>query len=83
MKLSPAKAAPDFAKKYFLTDLALFMGKDVLKYIKIGNERGQIMTEFVIIMVMCLGFVLALMILFYYLTEYGERMLDLVSIDYP
>lgn len=41
------------------------------------------MTEFVIIMVMCLGFVLALMILFYYLTEYGERMLDLVSIDYP
>lgn len=62
---------------------ALFMGKEVLKYIKADNERGQVMTEFVIILVMCMLFVLALMILFYYLTEYGERLLDLVSIDYP
>ncbi|MDD5727693.1 MAG: hypothetical protein PHV59_03930 [Victivallales bacterium] len=41
------------------------------------------MTEFTIIMVMCTLFVFALMVLFYYFTEYGERMLDLVSIDYP
>lgn len=59
------------------------MSKSVLKYIKAANEKGQVMTEFVIIMVMCMMFVLALMLLFYYLTEYGERLLDLVSIDYP
>ncbi|MDD5598889.1 MAG: hypothetical protein PHV82_13155 [Victivallaceae bacterium] len=55
----------------------------MLKYIKAGNEKGQIITEYAIIMVMCLLFILALMVLFYYLTEYGERLLDLVSIDYP
>jgi uncharacterized protein (UPF0333 family) len=59
------------------------MGKKVLKYIMRGKERGQIMTEFALITVMCLLFVLALMVLFYYFTEYGERLLDLVSIDYP
>lgn len=64
-------------------NLALFMGKKVLEYIMRGKERGQIMTEFVLITVMCLLFVLALMVLFYYFTEYGERLLDLVSIDYP
>jgi len=64
-------------------DLALFMSKHVVKYISKDRERGQIMTEFAIITVMCMLFVFALMILFYYFTEYGERLLDLVSIDYP
>ncbi len=41
------------------------------------------MTEFVLILVMCMLFALTLMVLFYYFTEYGERLLDLVSIDYP
>jgi len=59
------------------------MGKDVLKYIKAAGERGQIITEYAIIMVMCTLFILVLIVLFYYLTEYGERLLDLVSIDYP
>lgn len=70
-------------KSLFLTNPALFMGKKVLKYRERGKEHGQIMTEFVLITVMCLLFVLALMVLFYYFTEYGERLLDLVSIDYP
>lgn len=48
-----------------------------------SGERGQIMTEFAIITVMCVLLVFALMVLFYYFTEYGERMLDLVSMDYP
>ena len=55
----------------------------MLKYIKRDKEQGQIMTEFALITVMCMLFVLALMVLFYYFTEYGERLLDLVSIDYP
>ena len=62
------------------------MGKSVLKYITRGgksSERGQIMTEFAIMTVMCTLLIFALMVLFYYFTEYGERMLDLVSIDYP
>ncbi len=59
------------------------MSKKVLKYIKKAREQGQIMTEFALITVMCMLFVLALMVLFYYFTEYGERLLDLVSIDYP
>ena len=62
------------------------MGKNVLKYItrdRKSGERGQIMTEFAIITVMCVLLVLALMVLFYYFTEYGERILGLVSIDYP
>ena len=59
------------------------MSKHVLKYIKKTGEQGQIMTEFALITVMCMLFVLALMVLFYYFTEYGERLLDLVSIDYP
>ena len=59
------------------------MSKQVLKYIKRDKERGQIMTEFALITVMCMLFVLVLMVLFYYFTEYGERLLDLVSIDYP
>ena len=59
------------------------MSKKVLKYIERHKERGQIMTEFALITVMCMLFVLALMVLFYYFTEYGERLLDLVSIDYP
>lgn len=70
-------------RSIFLLILTLFMDKAVLKYIKAGNEKGQIITEYAIIMVMCLLFILALMVLFYYLTEYGERLLDLVSIDYP
>lgn len=70
-------------KTLFLTDLALFMSKHVLKYIRKTREQGQIMTEFALITVMCMLFVLALMVLFYYFTEYGERLLDLVSIDYP
>lgn len=59
------------------------MSKHVLKYIRKDRERGQIVTEFALITVMCMLFVLALMVLFYYFTEYGERLLDLVSIDYP
>ena len=55
----------------------------MLKYIRKTGEQGQIMTEFALITVMCMLFVLALMVLFYYFTEYGERLLDLVSIDYP
>ncbi|MFA7186414.1 MAG: hypothetical protein WC082_16045 [Victivallales bacterium] len=55
----------------------------MLKYIKAAGERGQIITEYAIIMVMCTLFILVLIVLFYYLTEYGERLLDLVSIDYP
>ena len=59
------------------------MGKNVLEYKKKTNEQGQIMTEFALITLMCMLFVLVLMVLFYYFTEYGERLLDLVSIDYP
>jgi len=59
------------------------MTKKVLKYKKKDKERGQIMTEFALITVMCMLFVLALMVLFYYFTEYGDRLLDLVSMDYP
>ena len=59
------------------------MNKKVLNYIKKDKERGQIMTEFALILVMCMLFALTLMVLFYYFTEYGERLLDLVSIDYP
>lgn len=55
----------------------------MLKYKQEDQERGQIMTEFALVTVMCMLFVLALMVLFYYFTEYGERLLDLVSIDYP
>jgi uncharacterized protein (UPF0333 family) len=59
------------------------MSRQVLKYLYKGKERGQILTEYAIVLVMCLLFVLALMVLFYYLTEYGDRLLELVSIDYP
>ena len=59
------------------------MDKDVLRYKKKANEQGQIMTEFALVTLMCMLFVLVLMVLFYYFTEYGERLLDLVSIDYP
>jgi ACR3 family arsenite efflux pump ArsB len=64
-------------------DLTFFMNKYVLKYKKKDNEQGQIITEFALVTLMCMLFVLVLMVLFYYFTEYGERLLDLVSIDYP
>ncbi|MDD5699005.1 MAG: hypothetical protein PHH77_10360 [Victivallaceae bacterium] len=50
---------------------------------KQAREQGQVMVEFAIILVMCTLFVVALLVLFYYFTEYGERLLDLVGIDCP
>lgn len=48
-----------------------------------NNQSGQILTEYAIMLAMCVGIALVLMMLMFYFNEYGWRVINLVSIDYP
>lgn len=54
-----------------------------LKSVLSGNQQGQVITEYVIMMAMFAGVAIALLVLTYYFSEYGWRVINLVSIDYP
>lgn len=58
---------------------------DLLKKLKaaLPGQRGQIITEYAIMMAMFAVVALALLIMTYYFSEYGWRVINLVSIDYP
>jgi hypothetical protein len=58
---------------------------DLLKKLKaaLSGQRGQIITEYAIMMAMFAVVALALLIMTYYFSEYGWRVINLVSIDYP
>ncbi|QSH42290.1 hypothetical protein P0136_03545 [Lentisphaerota bacterium ZTH] len=58
------------------------MHEPVLKS-SLKDDNGQVLSEYVIMLAMCLTVTVSLMALFYYFTEYGWRLLNLVSIDYP
>ncbi len=45
--------------------------------------KGQIVTEFAIMLTMCAIIAITLLVFFYYFSEYGWKMLQLVGIDYP
>jgi Flp pilus assembly pilin Flp len=47
------------------------------------DQSGQVMVEYAIMLVMCVGIALVMMILMFYFNEYGWRAINLVSIDYP
>ena len=55
----------------------------MLKLFRKVGESGQITSEYVIMLAMCAVIAATLMVLFYYFSEYGWRMIKLVSIDYP
>lgn len=44
---------------------------------------GQVVAEFVIMLTMCAIVAITLLVFFYYFSEYGWKMLNLVGIDYP
>ncbi|MHB9137788.1 MAG: hypothetical protein ACYC4Q_00120 [Victivallaceae bacterium] len=59
---------------------------DLLKKLKTalpGCQRGQIITEYAIMMAMFAMVAIALLVMTYYFSEYGWRVIKLVSIDYP
>ncbi len=45
--------------------------------------KGQVLPEYVIMLVICLVIALALAGLFHFFTRYGEDRVEWVSIDYP
>ena len=47
------------------------------------KEGGQVLTEFTVMLVMFVGVALTLMLLLAIFTEYGWRMVSLVSLEYP
>ncbi|MCP3966839.1 MAG: hypothetical protein GY750_17655 [Lentisphaerae bacterium] len=58
------------------------MDEPVLKSI-IDDDDGQVLSEYAIMLAMCTVITVTLMALFYYFTEYGWCLLNLVSMDYP
>jgi hypothetical protein len=48
-----------------------------------GSQQGQIITEYAIMMAMFAGVAIVLLVMTYYFSEYGWRVINLVSIDYP
>jgi hypothetical protein len=59
------------------------MSKSKLKLFGKQAERGQILAEYAIMLAMCAIVAVTLMVLFYYFSEYGWKLVNLVSIDYP
>ncbi len=47
------------------------------------NEKGQVLTEYVIMLVLLAVFTLALMALMGAFSSHGSRLIDLVSWDFP
>ena len=48
-----------------------------------NHARGQIMTEYVIMLVLCMLVAVMLMGLFYYFDVFGSRTMTLIGTDYP
>ncbi len=47
------------------------------------SRQGQIIAEYVIMLAMCAIIAISLLVLMFYFSEYGWRVINLVSIDYP
>ncbi|MDD2404654.1 MAG: hypothetical protein GX280_09025 [Lentisphaerae bacterium] len=55
----------------------------MLKLVGSTNCRGQVLSEYAIMLVMCLLIAVALVVFGYYFTESGWRMITQVGIGYP
>ncbi|MFA7230363.1 MAG: hypothetical protein WC071_03755 [Victivallaceae bacterium] len=55
----------------------------MIKFIRNRREKGQILSEYAVMLAMCAVIAVTLMVLFYYFSQYGWRLINLVSIDYP
>jgi hypothetical protein len=47
------------------------------------SRQGQIIAEYAIMLAMCSFVAISLLLLMFYFSEYGWRVINLVSIDYP
>jgi hypothetical protein len=47
------------------------------------SRQGQIIAEYAIMLAMCAIVAISLLALMFYFSEYGWRVINLVSIDYP
>ncbi len=47
------------------------------------SRNGQIIAEYAIMLALCAIVAISLLILMFYFSEYGWRVINLVSIDYP
>jgi len=47
------------------------------------SRSGQIIAEYAIMLALCAIVAISLLILMFYFSEYGWRVINLVSIDYP
>ena len=47
------------------------------------SQCGQIIAEYAIMLAMCAIVAISLLVLMFYFSEFGWRVINLVSIDYP
>jgi len=47
------------------------------------SQSGQIIAEYAIMLAMCAIVAISLLVLMFYFSEFGWRVINLVSIDYP
>ena len=47
------------------------------------SQRGQIIAEYAVMLAMCAIIAISLLVLMFYFSESGWRVINLVSIDYP
>jgi len=47
------------------------------------SQHGQIIAEYAVMLAMCAIVAISLLVLMFYFSEFGWRVINLVSIDYP